>query len=69
MNTEDPSVPEDVSAEPHYLVEKHEGGGIIIRKYPETAKGGVNLFSLDQCIAILEERLPQGFAVILGGAL
>ncbi len=68
MNTEDIATPEDTSAQPHYLVETHDSGGILIKKYPDTEAGGVNLFSLDQVMAILEERLPQGFAVVLGGA-
>jgi hypothetical protein len=58
---------DEPSSEPLYLVEPHEGGGILIRFLDGSASGNVNLFSLDQVLAILAERLPQSYPVVLGG--
>jgi hypothetical protein len=63
----DIDVADEPSSEPLYLVEPHDGGGIVIRLYDDPLAGGVNLFALDQVLAILAERLPQGFPVVLGG--
>ena len=63
----DIDIQDEPGSEPLYLVEPHEGGGIRIERFDDPLAGGVNLFSLDQVIAILTERLPQGFPVVLGG--
>jgi hypothetical protein len=65
----DIDVADEPSAEPLYLVEPHEGGGIVIRLHDDPLAGGVNLFSLDQLQAIIAERLPQGYPLVLGGDL
>lgn len=53
------------TSEPRYLLTAHEGGGIRVVlaevDHPE-------LFSLDQITALIEERLPEGFVLLLGGA-
>ena len=68
MNTSpEIDVADEPTAEPLYLVEPHDGGGIIFRLYSDPQAGGVNLFALDQVLAILAERLPQGYPMVLGG--
>ena len=60
---------DEPTSEPLYLVEPHEGGGIVVRLYDDPQAGGVHLFSLDQLQAIIAERLPQGYPLVLGGNL
>lgn len=77
MTTQDNSLEvEEFDAEvalysfPQYLAEKHPSGGVCIRQYPvgEEPEGvKVELLSLEQVIAFLEERLQMGSAVVAGG--
>ena len=62
-------VADEPTSEPFYLVGPHEGGGIVVRLFDDHQAGGVNLFSLDQLQAIIAERLPQGYPLVLGGDL
>ena len=56
------------TSEPVYIVTTHKSGGVRIVKHPNPNAGGLNLFTLDQLAAILQERLADGKAVVVGGA-
>ena len=55
------------SATPCYLIEEHEGGGVRIRRVDEATDKP--LFDLDQILFLLEQRLPEGHSLVLGGQI
>lgn len=55
-------------AVPEYLADISPNGGVVVRRYPHHQSAtDVKLQTLAQVLAFIEERLPQGFPVTIGG--